>query len=82
MKPEEMKLPKPDTVDYQTMKMDYSYETDPAEFMRIIPKDYWAVFAQKTYTFLAKKAALQSDMFSAQAEMLNAKAELFMKYTK
>lgn len=80
MKPDEMELPKIEAVDYQSMKIDLSYETDPPEFRQIIPRDHWALFAQKTYVFQAKKASIQADLFAAQAEMLNAKAELFSKF--
>lgn len=82
MKPDEMKLPAPGAADYQSMKIDLSYETDPAEFRQIIPRDRWAMFAQKTYVFQAKKATLQAELYSAQAEMLNIKAKFFEEFTK
>jgi hypothetical protein len=82
MKPDEMKLPKPGAADYQSMMIDLSYETDPPEFQRILPRDQWAVFAHKTYVFQAKKASLQAELLKVQAEMLTEKAKIFLEHTR
>jgi hypothetical protein len=82
MKPEELQLPHPKAAEMQTVAIDLSYETDPPEIMAILPRDAWAVFVRKTFAFQAKRSALQSQIYSARAEMLEAKGELIGKYMK
>jgi hypothetical protein len=82
MKPDEMKLPQPEAVDYQSVKIDLAFRTDPPEIRFILPRDKWAIFAHKTYVFQAKIASMQAEIYAAQADMLNAKAEILAQYAK
>ena len=82
MKPEELRLPNPKLAEIQAVAMDLSFETDPPEFMTIMRDDMLALFAQKTFAYQAKKSALLSQVYSARAEMLEAKGELIAKIVK
>ena len=82
MKPEELKLPDARAVEMQAVTFDQAYVTDNPEIMSFLPKEMWAVFVRKTYDFQAKKSAMLSQIYSAQAEMLEAKSELIGKHIR
>ncbi|WP_136806557.1 hypothetical protein [Desulfosediminicola flagellatus] len=82
MAPEDMELLGNEDVEYKMKKIDFSYETDPAEIRVLLPRDAWAAMAQRSYVFQARKAEIISQIYAAQAEMLNEKIKIIEKYTR